>query len=118
MDYRKRLNEIITSVAGVLERFDNAEESFNDTMYYILEQRRCAANFIATLPSKSSDNYDKKLNVDAYVVLYSIDRTMKKLIEDDMEDLIDSSHMRLDNITDRNIEKSIQEEYNNLLGGI
>lgn len=110
---RNRIHEINNNVQNILNRFDDDKESINDTMYHLLEMRLCMMHFI----EENKDALTDVLYVEAMTMAYAIDRTMIKILEEDLLDMEDASGIELKKIVEKNVEDSINKQFEDFLGG-
>lgn len=110
---RNRIHEISNCVQSILNRFDDGKDSINDTMYHLLEMRLCMMHFI----EENKDDLTDILYVKSMVMAYAIDRTMIKILEEDLLDIEDASGIELKKIVEKNIEDSINKQFEDFLGG-
>lgn len=109
----ERLMEIQNKVQDILDQFDQETLSLNDTMVMLMEQRRCMVHFI----EENYQNMPKKLYMDSYITAYALNKTMIKILTEDISDMEDAAGFNITKMVDRRVNFAIDKEYKKLLGG-
>lgn len=109
----ERLAEIQNKVQDILDQFDQETLSLNDTVVMLIEQRRCMIHFI-------EENYQqmpKELYENSYITAYAINKTVIKILNEDILDMEDAAGFNITRMVNRRVNNLVDREYKRLLGG-